>query len=131
MRVGGKAQIRSHQFAAAHFALTLFGSHVFESLHRGCFGARTAPALRAFCVIGTPSLPGQAVGDAQTQARRGGRRRFRKLAGICLRRSEGAICCSVRGHGGCRGAVRLLGRTPDNRQAGTRQTFVQVMHNEK
>ena len=73
LRVGGKVQIRSHQFACAHFcALTLFGSHVFDPLNRGCFGARNAPALRALCVIGTPALPGQAVGDAQTQARRGG-----------------------------------------------------------
>ena len=93
MRVGGKVQIRSHQFACAHFgALTLFRSHVFDPLNRGCFGARNAPAFRALCVIGTPALPGQAVRDAQTQARRGGADGgFRKLVLDRLRRSEGAI----------------------------------------
>ena len=92
MRVGGKVQIRSHQFARAHFcALTLFCSHVFNPLNRGCFGARNAPALRALCVIGTPALPGQAVRDAQTQARRGGDGGIRKLVLDRLRQSEGAI----------------------------------------
>ena len=93
MRVGGKVQIRSHQFARAHFgALTLFCSHVFNPLNRGCFGARNAGALRALCVIGTPALPGQAVRDAQTQARRGGGDgEIRKLVLDRLRQSEGAI----------------------------------------
>jgi len=96
MRVGGKVQIRSHQFARAHFGtLTLFRSHVFDPLNRGCFGARNAPALRALCVIGTPALPGQAVRDAQTQARRGGA-------------TAGSVNSSWTVYGGQRGAILLL-----------------------
>ena len=71
--------------------LTLFRSHVFDPLNRGCFGARNAPAFRALCVIGTPASQGKPYATLRHKHGGGGDGGIRKLVLDRLRQSEGAI----------------------------------------